>query len=183
MSWLDKIKEYAPDIALAVATGGVSAVKSAALRMLAKELTGDPESPVDDIRGIIDGAGTEQLTKLAELNHTFTIEKARLESQNLLVVNETMRTEAGDEKWWVSGWRPFIGFSTGIAFIMVCGFVGWLTYEAIASKDMNAMQMIPNIIFNFTTLFAIPGGILGIASHHRGKQKRLNSGENLIDRI
>lgn len=183
MSWLDKIKEYAPDIALAVATGGVSAVKSAAFRMLAKELTGDPSSPVDDIIGMVDGADPDQLARLTELNNIFTLERERIESQNLLVINETMRAEETSENWWVSAWRPFIGFSTGVAFIMVCGFVGWLTYEAIASKDMNAMQMIPNIIFNFTTLFAIPGAILGIASHHRGKQHRLKSGENLIDRI
>jgi len=48
---------------------------------------------------------------------------------------------------------------------------------------MNAMQMIPQVIFNFTTLFGIPGAILGLASHHRGKEKRLKAGENQLDKL
>ncbi|MFT6915618.1 MAG: hypothetical protein ACJAWL_001928 [Motiliproteus sp.] len=47
MEWLDKLKEYAPDIALAIATGGTSAIVTTATRILAKELTGDDAAPLD----------------------------------------------------------------------------------------------------------------------------------------
>ncbi len=183
MSWLDKIKEYAPDIALAFATGGTSAIKSVAVRMLAKELTGDPSASVEDVKGVVEGATPEQMIALTELNNTFTLERDRIESDNLRVINETMRGEAKSDHWVVYSWRPFIGYITGLAFITVCVFVCWLTWQAISSKDMNAMQMIPQVIFNFTTLFAIPGGILGLASHHRGKEKRLKAGENQLDKF
>jgi len=182
-AWLDKIKEYAPDIALAFATGGTSAIKSVAVRMLAKELTGDADASVEDVKGVVEGATPEQMISLTELNNTFILERERIESDNLRVINETMRGEAKSEHWIVYSWRPFIGYITGIAFFAVCLFVCWLTYKAISSGNMNAMQMIPQVIFNFTTLFAIPGGILGLASHHRGKEKRLKAGENQIDKF
>ena len=182
MSWLDKIKEYAPDIALAFATGGTSAIKSVAVRMLAKELTGDPDASVEDMKGVIENTTPEHMLSLTELNNTFILERERIESDNLRVINETMRGESKSEHWIVYSWRPFIGYITGLAFFVVCVFVCIITYEAIAESD-NPMALIPQIIFNFATLFAIPGGILGIASHHRGRQKRLKAGENQLDKF
>lgn len=100
---------------------------------------------------------------------------AQIGADILATINETMRVEAKSEYWWVSGWRPFIGFITGISFFVAVCFVCFLTWQAIESKSQDAMQMIPQVIFNFTTLFGIPGAILGIASHHRGKKQREQS--------
>lgn len=134
----------------------------------------------------VTGKKGETATKALEANPQLALEfkkgllkdsqvHAQIGADILATINETMRVEAKSDKWWVSGWRPFIGFVTGIAFLVVTFFVCLLTWEAIDSKDQNAMQMIPQVIFNFTTLFGIPGAILGIASHHRGKKQREQS--------
>ncbi|WP_448215294.1 hypothetical protein [Endozoicomonas sp. 2B-B] len=47
MSWLDKLKEYAPSIAMTLATGGTAALPAALIGILGKELSGnDKASPV-----------------------------------------------------------------------------------------------------------------------------------------
>jgi len=98
--------------------------------------------------------------------------EAKLENERLAIVNKTMQIEANSDKWWVSGWRPFIGFVSGISFAVCVVFVCILAWKAINNSDQNALQMIPTMIFNFTTLFGFPCTILGIASHHRGRMQR-----------
>jgi hypothetical protein len=100
--------------------------------------------------------------------------ESRLEIKRLMIINKTMQVESQSAKWWVSGWRPFIGFITGIAFAIVCIQIGMITFDAIDKNNKDALNMIPTLIFNYTTLFGIPGAILGIASHHRGMLQRLN---------
>ena len=87
-------------------------------------------------------------------------------------VNVTMREESKSTAWWTSGWRPFWGFASAIAFVILVGFVCYLAYKAIVENDSNAMTMIPQMIFAFTGLFAIPGAILGVSAWHRGKMQR-----------
>lgn len=135
--------------------------------------------------------------KEIELNHKVELEKIYLESERarlaaetqqiqeetkqLESVNQTMRVEAATEKWWVSGWRPYWGFISATAFFFVCLLACYLAYEAVMGKDPNAIMMVPNIIFAMTTLFGIPGAILGIASWHRGKKQRALAGEVVQD--
>ena len=57
------------------------------------------------------------------------------------------------------------------AFMVVCTFVCVLAYRAITEKDSQAIGMIPMIIGAFTTLFGIPGAILGISAWGRNKLK------------
>lgn len=92
-------------------------------------------------------------------------------------INQTMRVEAKSEDWWQSGWRPFWGFITGGAFLVVCILICILAFVAVTDKSAEAMTMIPQLITSFTTLFGIPGAILGVASWHRGKKQRLQAGE------
>lgn len=99
------------------------------------------------------------------------------ETKRLQSVNATMRVEAKSDKWWVSGWRPFWGFCSAIAFMVVTALCCWLAYEAIAKGRAEALTMIPQLVGAMATLFAIPGAILGVASWHRGKEKRIKAGE------
>ena len=98
--------------------------------------------------------------------------ETRLENEHLKVINKTLQAESKSEKWWVSGWRPFIGFIVGISFIVCIGYIGYLIHAAIDSGDNELLSIMPSIVFNLATLFGIPGSILGIASHHRGRMQR-----------
>jgi len=94
------------------------------------------------------------------------------ETSRIAAINETMRTEAKAEHWPQYSWRPFWGFISGAAFFVVCVLVCVLAYRAVLGGNPAALSMMPQIIGAFATLFAIPGGILGVASWHRGQQKR-----------
>lgn len=169
-NWLDKLKEYAPSIASAVLSGGVT-LPQLAYKAIA-DATGANIATIGQAQLAIDNASPVELLNIKEADYAFKLSIERLHVESQGIVNDTMQVEAKSDKWWVSGWRPFTGYITGAAFFVCVCFVCWLTFEAIESKSQAAMQMIPQIIFNFTTLFSIPGAILGIASHHRGKEKR-----------
>lgn len=114
--------------------------------------------------------------KLQKIQSDERVSIERIQSEQtieiLQAVNETMRAESKSEHWAQWGWRPFWGFISGAAFFVVCCFVCYLAYEAISGKKPEAMAMIPQLIGSFTLLFGVPGAILGVASWHRGKQKR-----------
>lgn len=116
--------------------------------------------------------------KILELKTLQLQNKSRLqeiilgnETERLKAINETMQIESKSEKWWQSGWRPFWGFISGVAFLFVCIMVCFLAYQAVSKADSNAMAMIPQLITTMSTLFAVPGAILGISAWHRGKEK------------
>jgi len=90
----------------------------------------------------------------------------------LETINKTMREESKSEHWMQWAWRPLWGIISATAFFIVCGLVCYLAYLAVIGGKPEAMTMIPGLITSMTTLFAIPGAILGVASWHRGKQKR-----------
>lgn len=121
-------------------------------------------------------------TKLRELEfkhkerlEELQVDRARIENERelgiVLEINKTMREEGKSEHWPQWGWRPYWGFISGTAFLVVCIFVGILGYKAIASSDTGAIGSIPLIIGAYTSLFAIPGAILGITAWGRNKLK------------
>mgnify|MGYP001176819404 CR=1 FL=1 len=121
------------------------------------------------------GAGEIPPDQIAEANrHLERMTEMELgaDTDRIRTVNETMRVEAQAERWWVSGWRPFWGFVSAAAFLVVCGLVCWLAFQAVASRDAEALRMIPELVMSMSVLFGIPAAILGIASWHRGKEKR-----------
>ena len=71
----------------------------------------------------------------------------------------------------------FWGFASALAFVGLVIMVGFLAHAAIMKGNQNAMTMIPQIISAATMLFGIPAAILGVASWHRGKEKRIIAGE------
>ena len=94
------------------------------------------------------------------------------EPARLAEVNATMRAEAASNDPWTRRWRPAWGFISAGAFAFVCGLVGLLMWRAVVTHDPDAMAAVPQLINALVMLFAIPGGILGIASWHRGMEKR-----------
>ncbi len=105
------------------------------------------------------------------------IDRIRAENEVLKEVNETMRVEAQSPNWWASAWRPFWGGISALAFLAVCVLVCVLAWRAVTTGSADALDMVPRLTAEFAMLFTIPGAILGVASWHRGKEKRIQAGE------
>ena len=148
----------------------------------------DPEKPDEVLQAIT--TDPNALVKLKEIQSAnkvrlqeLVIQKAQIDSERELgiikEVNATMRTEGGQEDKWQRRWRPFWGFISGLSFLGVCIAIGCLAYRAVGKGDPNAMAMIPQLIISFTTLFGVPGAILGITAWGRNKlkEKRVDVGQ------
>lgn len=113
--------------------------------------------------------------KHAERLSEITLEHARIESQEsmnaLQQVNLTMRAESQSEHTLQWIWRPLWGIISAVTFLVVCIFVCVLAYRAITKADQTALTMIPLLVGAFTTLFGIPGAILGITAWGRNRLK------------
>lgn len=133
------------------------------------------DDPTDAARMI--QADPALAAKLRERLMDLQIELERERTKRIESVNKTMQAEQQAKHWWSSAWRPFWGFCSAVAFLGVAGLCCWLGYKAIVAGDPKALAMIPQLITSFAALFAIPGAILGVASWHRGKEKRVMAGE------
>jgi len=119
----------------------------------------------------------ETLIKLKEALYGFQVKMAQEETKRIESVNQTMQAETQAKHWWSSAWRPFWGATSAVAFFACVIGVLLLAWHAITENDPNAMAMIPPMIMQITLLFGVPGAILGVASWHRGKEKRIKAGE------
>jgi hypothetical protein len=118
--------------------------------------------------------------KQTESNNYLELQKAVLtagtsevaeQTKQLQSINQTMQIEAQSGHWPTWSWRPYWGFVSATAFLVVCIFVCCPFYKAIAANQPTAFSQIYLIIGAFTALFSIPGAILGIASWKRGSMQ------------
>ena len=124
-----------------------------------------------DIRTAITGkepVSNDTAVKLEEV----AIKLEQIEQALPLAVNQTMQIEAKAEHWPTYSWRPFWGFVSGTAFLLVAGLCCFLGWQAVAEKQSEALAMIPQLVTAFAALFAIPGAILGVTAWHRGAMQR-----------
>jgi phosphoribosyl-dephospho-CoA transferase len=84
MDWLNKLKEYAPDIATAVLTGGAS-LAPLALKAIA-DATGNKVSTQDELQKAVESASPEMMLKVTQANNQFKMRMREL--SNELVVTE-----------------------------------------------------------------------------------------------
>jgi len=142
---------------------------------IAKVVTGyqDPQQAVEAIN-----QSPELQLKFQEQANEFALGKEREFTQQMAIVNQTMQAEGKSEHWPQWFWRPYWGIISGTAFGAVCVFVCMLAWKAIVEKDSNSIGMIPLLIGAFTTLFGIPGAILGITAWGRNKLKQKNALQN-----
>lgn len=124
-----------------------------------------------DVRAAITGEEpVGQQTKIAL--ERIAVELEQIEQQLPTAVNRTMQVEATSEHWPQYSWRPFWGFASGAAFVFVISLCCYLGYRAVLGGKPEALAMVPQLVTAFSTLFAIPGAILGVTAWHRGKEKR-----------
>ena len=172
MKWSDlgkKIADMAPMLGTALGGPAGAGIGSIIAGIFGSE--DKPEAVLEAIK-----ADPNAAVKLQEIQSQ---ERVRLqeiilatEASNLAQINQTMRAESKSEHWPQWSWRPFWGFVSALAFLVVCVFVCYLAYQAVFEGKNEAMVMVPQLIGSFTMLFGIPGAILGVASWHRGKAKR-----------
>lgn len=177
------VKKYAPLVGTALggpaggAIGGLVSVVASAFGVDPDQAAADP----DILKAAIE-KDPAAAVKLKEIESNQTIELQRMilaadtakiesETRRLQSVNETMRTESQSEHMPQWLWRPLWGIISAAAFFVVCCFVCYLAYRAIVEKDSTAFGQIPLVIGAFTSLFGIPGAILGITAWGRNRLK------------
>lgn len=129
----------------------------------------------------------EQLERLEKLRQDGDLAKMQLEVQLLLSQVEVNKVEAAHPSLFVSGWRPFIGWTAGIAlftyYVPFCliSLVVW----AVACYHAGTIVERPNL--DISDLVGLLGAMLGIViprhrermsgyaidnltNHHGGKQ-------------
>lgn len=171
---------------IAAALGGPAGIAGMAIDAAAKAL-GASDKTVAGIKNAIAGMTPDQELALKKADQDFALQMQSRGFENiesmegfytnqLTAVNATMQVEGKSEKWPQYGWRPYWGFASGTAFLAVCVLVCILAYQAVLGGKPEALAMIPQLVGAFATLFAIPGAILGVASWHRGMEKRETAG-------
>ena len=141
---------------------------------ISRALQANPEALVE-----IRKAEMDNKAELTRLYLEAEAHEMAQETQRILAVNATMQAEAKSEKWPQYWWRPFIGFCTGFAFLILVLFVAILCCMAIGKNQPQILNTIPGLVASFATLFAIPGGILGVSAWHRGRKQRAAAGESM----
>lgn len=87
MGWIDKLKDYAPDIAMAVLSGGATLPKLAMKAI--GDATGVNITSIEQAEIAIDAANPNQLLEIQQANQSFKLRMAELS-------NELTVTELGD---------------------------------------------------------------------------------------
>lgn len=77
MKWLDKLKEYAPDIAAAVVSGGAT-LPQLALKAIT-DATGKPVGSETELAQLITAAAPEEMLKVTQANNAFKIRMRELD--------------------------------------------------------------------------------------------------------
>ena len=89
MNWLDKLKDYAPDIAGVVLSGGAT-LPALALKAIS-DATGGGVRNQDQLQAVIEGASPETMLKIKQANSSFKVRMRELD-------NELMGAELGDKQ-------------------------------------------------------------------------------------
>lgn len=87
--WLKKLKQYAPDIASAVLTGGAT-LPALAIKAVA-DATGQPVESMDQLQNVVSNATPDQMVKVTQANNNFKIRMRELD-------NELVNAELGDKQ-------------------------------------------------------------------------------------
>jgi len=113
-----------------------------------------------DLRAAITGKETippDIAVQLEQIAANLEEGENKVEAATIQYVNQTMQAEAKSEHWMQWAWRPFVGFIFGFTFFGVY-FILPLAKIPLPIIPSEAWLML--------------GAVLGVASWHRGAQKR-----------
>ena len=133
MKWLDKLKDYAPDIAAAVLSGGAT-LPQLALKAIS-DATGQEVSNETQMAAAITGASPEVMLKVKQSNNSFKIRMAEL-------ANELTTTELGDvqhaREWNKNSYMP--AFICITLTISVIAFAAALMFLEIPKDNVRLID-------------------------------------------
>lgn len=143
---------------------------------IAKKLTG-----LDDgVEAANAVANDPALTKLFEVQaHEYRMAELEEDTKRLEAVNKTMRKESSAEDAWTRRWRPYWGFVAATVFGLIALSIAACLIVMAIKDTASFIAQLPLVISALAALFTIPGAILGVTAHHRGKMQRIQAGDGL----
>jgi len=96
----------------------------------------------------------------AKLEAQITMELAKQDWQGILGQLEINKEEAKSVNWWVSGWRPFIGWVCGTAFAYHYVLQPLLAFVLVAVIHDPIGNNLP--VFDMESLLTVLLGMLGL---------------------
>ena len=182
MDWGGVIKDLALNGATTFATALGGPLAGDVVQRLGKALLGKDDATPAEVQQAITNLTGDQIVALkkADLEYQqhladngiqLQLAEINADVSTIAAVNATMQSETQSDHWPTYSWRPFIGFTYGVAFLFVAGLVCLLGYKAVVENDIAALDMIPKLVTAFATLFAMPSAILGVSAWFRGKMQ------------
>jgi len=144
MDWLNKLKQYAPDIAAAVLSGGAT-LPQLAVKAIADAVGDDSVKDTNTLASFVETADPEMMLKVKQANNTFLIEMKRLETDlEKARLKDSQVSHATTQKTIVNGdnstdkdirmTRPTMAKQSWTATIAYC--IGCFGVLAITSNDL-----------------------------------------------
>jgi len=141
----------------------------------AKAIAGieDPEQAVDAVQ-----ADPELLKLWVVESHKVLLAELEAETEQLRVVNETMRAEVQSEDPWVRRWRPIYGYQVGLSW---SAFMAALCVVLVRMADKVAdpvlyLSAVTNVITASMPLWGFALTVLGLAVRARTRDKEIRAG-------
>lgn len=136
MDWLKKLKDYAPDIAMAVASGGAT-LPQLALKAVADAVRVDIKDKTD-LASVVTGATPEAMLKIKQANNDYLLKKMQLELNDMQTehktTQETIRNGDNSADQVVRHTRPTMAKQSWTATILYC--MGCFGVHAIADRNL-----------------------------------------------
>lgn len=144
MDWLKKLKDYAPDIAMAVVSGGAT-LPQLAMKAVADAIGKSDIKTQGELVDIISGATPETMLAIKKANNDFALEMKRLEldwqkakltdnQQEHSATQETIRNGDNSTDTAIRMIRPNMATKSWTATIAYC--IGCFGVRAITGVDM-----------------------------------------------
>lgn len=169
---MNNIAQLAPAI-LGFLGGPVGGLAGAALQWLAGK-TGSKDPTVESILNALQGMSAEGTLELRRLDVDFQEFCMSNEIQVNLAQAEINKIEAANPNWFVSGWRPFIGWACGFALCYasivdpVARFVAKVRFEYTGQFPIVDTQLTMQVLLGMLGLAAARTveKIKGVGSSH-----------------
>jgi hypothetical protein len=192
--WLNKLlnglKQVAPTIVggvVGTVAGPLGPVVGGVVANLMRKVTGQPaqdedyESMAQTIMGSpelqlrVRGLAIEQeRIELERLKAEIELEttKVRADTARIDSVNATMQAEAGSDKWWTSGWRPYFGFVTGTVWgILGLAMATAIILVACGAAEASVLAIIGTAFAGMAVFWSVPLAVCGVSAWKRGDEK------------
>ena len=140
-----------------------AAIGSTVGPILADALGLPPDATPEDVGKVIEAnpeaARQAERDRAADLR--IAIEQAQTEQ--IRIVNETMRAELAQENWFIKGWRPACGWALGAIWLLHGVVIG----RAMYLRDFEIIRAIADL----TVFYGVMGGVTGVYAWRRTTEK------------